>query len=65
MTKEALRCPECGAECEPSSTSLDGRDDDLAHGLVLVDFTCPECKAEFTDVFRLESQETTSKPEVV
>lgn len=63
MAAKPLKCPECGADCEPGQTSLEGWDDDLAGGLVFVDFTCHACKAEFTNCYRLEWQEVTFCPD--
>lgn len=65
MSNNGMRCPKCGNDCQwhPGVTSLDGWDDDLANGYVFVDFTCPSCKSEFTNVYKLEKQELTYEEE--
>ena len=54
-------CPNCGADLsqDPLPIELSGWDDDLFCGLLYIDVTCRECKAEFTNVYKFASQEIT------
>lgn len=56
---DGLTCPKCGTDCLAAHTALDGWDDCLGFGNVFVDFTCPNCKTEFTNVYTFNGQEIT------
>lgn len=56
-------CPKCGNGTEIGTTSLDGWNDELLNGFVFVDITCPNCKAEYTNVYRFDHSEVTYKEE--
>lgn len=48
MSEFKVLCPVCGHECFEGATTWVGWDECMSDGFILLDYTCHECKTEFT-----------------